>query len=142
MGTGPLTGLLLDTCACIWVSEDEPLADAAVEALNQSWQAGQNVHVSPFTAWEIGMLMSRGRLKSRLSPRAWFHRLTSVDGVALAQLSPDILLESNVLPGNPPRDPADRIIIATARETGLTIVTRDQLILDYAAEGHVLALAC
>jgi len=137
-----LTGLLLDTCACIWISEDAPLADAAVEALNRSWQAGESVRISPFTAWEIGMLMARGRLKSRLSPRAWFNRLTGVDGVRLAELSPDILLESNVLPGNPPRDPADRIIIATARETGLTIVTRDQLILDYAAEGHVLALAC
>jgi len=137
-----LTGLLLDTCACIWISEDAPLADTAVEALNRSWQAGQDVRISPFTAWEIGMLMARGRLKSRLSPRAWFHRLTGVDGVALADLSPDILLESNTLPGDPPRDPADRIIIATARETGLTIVTRDQLILDYAAEGHVLALAC
>jgi len=88
------------------------------------------------------MLMSRGRLKSRLSPRAWFSRLIGVDGVALANLSPDILLESNALPGIPPRDPADKIIIATARETGLTIVTRDQLILDYAADGHVLALAC
>jgi len=137
-----LTGLLLDTCACIWISEDQPLADQAVEALNRSWQSGEEVRISPFTAWEIGMLMSRGRLKSRLSPRAWFSRLIGVDGVALADLSPDILLESNALPGIPPRDPADRIIIATARETGLTIVTRDQLILDYAADGHVLALAC
>ena len=137
-----MTGLLLDTCACIWISEDQPLADQAVEALNRSWQSGEEVRISPFTAWEIGMLMSRGRLKSRLSPRAWFSRLIGVDGVALADLSPDILLESNALPGIPPRDPADRIIIATARETGLTIVTRDQLILDYAADGHVLALAC
>lgn len=137
-----MTGLLLDTCACIWISEGAPLADPAVEALNQSWQSGKNVGISPFTAWEIGMLMSRGRLKSRLSPRAWFHRLIGIDGVALAELSPDILMESNALPGNPPRDPADRIIIATARETGLTIVTRDQLILGYANEGHVLALAC
>jgi len=137
-----LTGLLLDTCACIWISEDQPLADQAIEALNRSWQSGEEVRISPFTAWEIGMLMSRGRLKSRLSPRAWFSRLIGVDGVALANLSPDILLESNALPGIPPRDPADKIIIATARETGLTIVTRDQLILDYAADGHVLALAC
>lgn len=137
-----MTGFLLDTCACIWMSEGAPLADPAVEALNQSWQSGQDVWISPFTAWEIGMLMSRGRLKSRLSPRAWFHRLIGVDGVALAELSPDILLESNGLPGDPPRDPADRIIIATARETGLTIVTRDRLILDYADQGQVLALAC
>ncbi|MBW8734165.1 MAG: type II toxin-antitoxin system VapC family toxin [Asticcacaulis sp.] len=137
-----MTGLLLDTCACIWISEDAPLSELAVDALNEAWRTGNDVRISPLTAWEIGMLMARGRLTSRLSPRAWFHRLAGVDGVALAELSPDILLESNALPGEPPRDPADRIIIATAREIGLTIVTRDKLILDYADQGHVLALAC
>jgi PIN domain nuclease of toxin-antitoxin system len=54
----------------------------------------------------------------------------------------DILANSCALPGQPPNDPADRIIIATARESDMTIVTRDHLILDYARAGHVRAMAC
>ena len=54
----------------------------------------------------------------------------------------DVLVASSTMPGTPHGDPADRIIVATAREYGLRIVTRDAKILDYAARGHVLALAC
>ena len=135
-------GLLLDTCACIWMSKREPMADDAVAALNAAWQAGEDLHVCPFTAWEIGMLVSRGRLSVGVSPALWFERLVGTEGVQLTHLSPAVLLASNALPGTPPNDPADRIIIATARELGLTVVTRDRLILGYAQAGHVLALAC
>jgi PIN domain nuclease of toxin-antitoxin system len=57
-------------------------------------------------------------------------------------LSPQILIASSFLPGKPPRDPADRIIIATARDLGATLITRDGLILKYAEEGQVSAIAC
>jgi PIN domain nuclease of toxin-antitoxin system len=57
-------------------------------------------------------------------------------------LSISILVESCGLPGTPPDDPADRIIIATARAHGLTIVTRDGAILKYAQLGYVKALRC
>jgi PIN domain nuclease of toxin-antitoxin system len=60
----------------------------------------------------------------------------------LADISVKILIASSFLPGTPPRDPADRIIAATAREHGYQLVTRDGLLLDYAAEGHIQALAC
>jgi len=134
--------LLLDTCACIWMSNREPMADEAIAALNAAWQAGDDLYVCPFTAWEIGMLAARGRLTAGMSPNLWFERLVGTEGVRLSALSPAVLLASNALPGTPPRDPADRIIIATAREQGLTVVTRDRLILDYAEAGHVFALAC
>jgi len=124
------------------MSHREPMANNAVEALNASWRSGEDLFVCPFTAWEIGMLAARGRLAIGMSPHLWFQRLVGTEGVRLSPLSTDILLSSTALPGNPPRDPADRIIIATARELGLAIVTRDQLILGYAAAGHVLALAC
>ena len=57
-------------------------------------------------------------------------------------MTPDRLVNSSNLPGDLHRDPADRIIIATARELGMTILTRDRMILDYAARGHVSAMAC
>ncbi len=124
------------------MSNREPLAEEAIAALNAAWQSGDDLYVCPFTAWEIGMLAARGRLATGISPDLWFERLIGTEGVRLSILSPGVLLASNALPGKPPKDPADRIIIATAREQGLTVVTRDRLILGYAAAGHVLALAC
>jgi PIN domain nuclease of toxin-antitoxin system len=51
-------------------------------------------------------------------------------------------MESSFLPGSIHNDPADRIIAATAREYGFTVMTRDRALLAYAAEGHLSALAC
>lgn len=134
--------LLLDTCATIWLSEDAPLSDQAIDAIDQASDRGEAVYVSPITAWEIGLLVAKGRLSSITHPAAWFKRLMSLDQIRLAPMMPDILVAASFLPGQPHNDPADRIIMATAREQGLTIVTRDRLILNYAEAGHVLALAC
>jgi PIN domain nuclease of toxin-antitoxin system len=57
-------------------------------------------------------------------------------------MPPELLLLSSFLPGSPPTDPADRIIAATAREYGYTLMTRDSRLLAYAEEGHIRALAC
>jgi PIN domain nuclease of toxin-antitoxin system len=54
----------------------------------------------------------------------------------------DLLIASSFLPGKPPRDPVDRIIAATARELGATLVTRDRMLLDYGEQGHVKIIAC
>jgi PIN domain nuclease of toxin-antitoxin system len=62
--------------------------------------------------------------------------------VHLAELSPDILIASSFLPGKPPRDPADRILLATARDHGATLITRDRALLQYGAEGQVSTIAC
>ena len=137
-----MTALLLDTCAAIWLSQDEPVASEVVEALDQAARDGIPIFVSPMSAWEIGMLNARGRLAISMSPEAWFAVLLDVPGIVLAELSVKILIASSFLPGTPPRDPADRIIVATAREGGYQLVTRDQVILDYAKQGHIQALAC
>jgi len=60
----------------------------------------------------------------------------------MARLSAEILLDSSFLPGAPPRDPADRIIAATAREHGYTVMTRDATLLAYAREGYLSAVEC
>jgi PIN domain nuclease of toxin-antitoxin system len=134
--------LLLDTCAAIWVTENEYLSDAAVEAMDAAFSDATPVYVSPITAWERGLLSAHGKLASPIQPLTWFERLVRDSKLAIAPLSPAILIESSFLPAPVHRDPADRIIIATARALDLTIVTRDRLILDYAARGHVRALAC
>lgn len=60
----------------------------------------------------------------------------------LAELTPKILMESSFLPGPVHKDPADRIIAATAREYGFTVMTRDRVLLDYGAEGYLSVLEC
>ena len=88
------------------------------------------------------MLTSRGRLQLLIRPERWFANLFEVPGVRLAELSPDLLIASSYLPGKPPNDPTDRIIAATARELGATLVTRDRALLDYGEAGHVAIMEC
>lgn len=124
------------------MAEGASVSQAAVAALDEAAQTGEPVCVSPMSAWEIGLLASKGRLTISVSAQAWFERLLATPGVQLTELSVRTLIASSYLPGLPPRDPADRIIIATAREHGLQIVTRDRSLLKYAAQGHVNALVC
>lgn len=134
--------LLLDTCTLIFMTERTRLAPAAVETLQAATEGGEITYVSPITAWEVGMLTSRGRLQLLIRPERWFSNLFEVPGVRLADMSPDVLIASSYLPGKPPKDPTDRIIAATARELGATLITRDRALLDYGAQGHVAVLAC
>ena len=134
--------LLLDTCVLVWIATKSADAEKARVLLQDAEAAKVPVYLSPFSAWELGMLAAKGRFASSLPPRVWFARLLALPGVALAGLSPDVLISSNELPGEVHGDPADRIIVATAREYGMRVVTRDRRILDYADKGHVMALEC
>jgi PIN domain nuclease of toxin-antitoxin system len=137
-----LAPLLLDTNAAIWVVEDLPIAAGAKEVIEEAYRASRTIFVSAISAWEIGLLISRNRLGLSTTPERWFQRLLAVDGVQMAELSPAILIASSFLPGEPPRDPADRIILATARDLGAALVTRDRLLLKYGEDGQVSTIAC
>ena len=134
--------LLLDTCTLIFMTERTRMAPAAVETLQAATEGGEITYISPITAWEVGMLTSRGRLQLLIRPERWFSNLFEVPGVRLAEMSADVLIASSFLPGKPPKDPTDRIIAATARELGATLITRDRALLDYGAQGHVAVLQC
>ncbi len=134
--------LLLDTCAVIWIAGDEEISEAAAEALSDAHRLEQPVFISPITAWEIGVLAARQRVTLLIKPQLWFQRLFEAPNVRLAEMSADLLISSSFLPGTPPRDLADRIMAATAREYGYTLLTRDRPLLDYAEQGHIQALAC
>jgi PIN domain nuclease of toxin-antitoxin system len=97
--------------------------------------------VSPIMAWEIGLLVARGRIFLSRSPLIWFEEMLD-SGVTLAPMPLSILLDSSFLPGAPPRDPADRIVAATARACGYRLMTRDRALLDYGEAGHVEVIAC
>lgn len=134
--------ILLDTCAAIWITEGARISDEAEATLVASMDEGGDIMLSPMTAWEIGMLVARGRYSISMTVQAWFDRVLDRSNTALADLTPSILIQSSFLPGSPPPDPFDRVYIATARDHGYRIMTRDQKILDYAAQGHVQAIAC
>ena len=132
-----MSDLLLDTCAMIWLAqgaEISPESKAAIEA--------RVLHISPISVWEMGNLVRKGRLASTLPVAQWFRQTAAKMAASLPDLSIEILAGSCSLPGSPPGDPADRIIIATARETDMTVVTRDRRILDYSRAGYVRTLVC
>jgi PIN domain nuclease of toxin-antitoxin system len=134
--------LLLDTCAVIWISGEQQIARDSADAIERARQADEPIFLSPITAWELGLLVSRGRMNLQMAPERWFARLMEAPGLRLASMPPNVLIGSSFLPGVPPRDPADRIIAATAREFGYRVVTRDRPLLAYAEQGHIQALPC
>jgi PIN domain nuclease of toxin-antitoxin system len=134
--------VLLDTCTALWLMGGERMSDASRKAIHSAGVANVGIYVSSITAWEIGTLVSKGRIQLTLSPEVWFETLLAMPGVRLAELTPAVLLASTVLPGTPPTDPADRIVAATARMNGYRVITRDRKLLAYSQQGHMLATLC
>lgn len=132
-----MSDLLLDTCALLWLANGAEMTPESRTAVTS-----QNLHVSPISAWEIANLVRKSRIAFTLPVANWFRQTTGKMAAATPQLTVDILTNSCDLPGSPPDDPADRIIIATAREADMTVITRDKRILEYSRAGHVRALVC
>jgi PIN domain nuclease of toxin-antitoxin system len=115
-----------------------PDAVTAIEAA----AAQDGVLLSVVTGWELGLLVRKRRVTLDLSAPAWLDRFLAQPGVRPLPLSPTAAITSSFLPEPFHGDPADRMLVATARELGLPLVTRDARILAYAAAGEVRALAC
>lgn len=103
--------------------------------------ASEGIFVSPISAWEIGQLAAKNRIVLSLEPRDWFRRALDA-GLTLAPMPPDVLIASSFLPTERLRDPADRIIAATARTFHYRLMTRDKPLLEFAEAGHLDAIAC
>lgn len=132
--------LLLDTCAIIWSMRGAKMAAESVKAIGLASAQVGCLYLSPISIWEIGLLVSKGRLA--FAVENWFEVLLSQPGLRLAEMPPQLLIASSFLPSGAPNDPADRIILATARQYGFRVVTRDQKILAYARKGYAACLAC
>ncbi len=133
--------LLLDTCAIVFGANGTITNAAAVKAIETAIDGG-GIRISPISAWELGMLMSRNRIASTSEPLDFFNQALTRTLAQICELTPEILVSSCYLPGVLHRDPMDRILIATARAHDLTIVTSDSAILAYGAAGHVKTLEC
>jgi PIN domain nuclease of toxin-antitoxin system len=132
-----MSDLLLDTCAILWLAKGADMKAPARSAI-----AERRLHVSPISAWEIANLVRKSRIALSLPLKTWFRQAVEKMDATVPQLSVEVLADSCDLPGAPPDDPADRIIIATAREANMIVVTRDSQILTYSRAGHVRTLEC
>lgn len=130
--------LLLDTHIWVWYVENEPSRfSRRIEPIVEAAVERGALLISAISIWEIALLEARHRLELSQDVRAWVGRALGFPGVRLKGLSPSIAIESTRLPGSLHRDPADRILVATARLTGAALVTCDQRLLTYAKQGHV-----
>ena len=93
--------------------------------------------LSVISVWELGVLEAKGRIRLHMSCDQWVREALATPGLSLAPLTPDIALESSRLPGSFHGDPADRIIVATARSFGARLLTRDRQMLEYGRQRHV-----
>jgi PIN domain nuclease of toxin-antitoxin system len=134
--------LLLDTCALIYFANGISVSLKAMVAVQAAARDG-GIFVSPVSAWEIGLLsVSKRPVKFIPDPKTWFSRFLAQSGVRLAELTPEIAIDSSNLPPPIHGDPADRMLVATARALGVPIVTRDRLIQGYAELGNVQVINC
>jgi PIN domain nuclease of toxin-antitoxin system len=134
--------VLLDTSAAIWLMNGDPMSAESRTAIHAAQTENIGIYVSPITAWEIATLVAKNRLQLTLSPEAWFDNLLRLPGVRLAPMPPKVLIASASLPGAPPKDPVDRIIAATGRTFGFSLVTRNGELMVYARAGHIDAVVC
>lgn len=140
MGSGSVGVLLLDTHVWIWLMNGGPerLHPGALNAVREA--AASTLAVSAISVWELAMLDSKGRVQLQMDRVEWVAEATRRSGLRVIPLSTEIAVASTRLPGELHGDPADRIIAATARHEGATLLTRDRALLAYAAQGFIRAI--
>ena len=132
--------LLLDTHSLLWSMNNNPkLGSQAKEAIRLAYRE-KCALVSAITPWEIALLVSKNRLSLGSDVLAWVCDALAIPGVTLVGLEPEIAVASTRLPFEMHADPADRILVATARHLGATLVTADEALLEFSEKGHFRAL--
>lgn len=122
--------ILLDTHVWVWwVSEDEHLSRKHIEVVEANVDSGLGVSI--ISCWEVAKLVEYDRLKLAHPVKQWLNEALDYPGIQLLDLTPSIVVESTQLPGNFHRDPADQLIVATARIYDIPLLTLDSKILDY-----------
>lgn len=124
--------IVLDTHALLWWAsgEREALSAAAARAIDAELAGGQ-IMVSSISAWELAMLVDRGRVALSMDIEEWLSVVSQVEAVSFVPVDNEIGVKSIALPGAFHKDPADRIIVATARKLAAPLVTADEEIRRY-----------
>jgi PIN domain nuclease of toxin-antitoxin system len=135
---GNLTPLLLDTHYWIWLQagNTDRLKPPDLDLINKA-AAHSHLCLSVMSVWEVAMLESKGRVRFYTSCEQWVQQALAIPGLTLAPITPAIAIESTRLPGTFHGDPADRIIVSTARALNARLLTSDKNIRSYARHRHV-----
>ncbi|MEX3630485.1 MAG: type II toxin-antitoxin system VapC family toxin [Burkholderia sp.] len=124
--------IVLDTHALVWwVTGDATLSKKAKATIDREL-AGGEVIVSAISAWEIAMLVEREKLVLSMEVSAWLATVAAIQSVRFVPVDVEIAARSVDLPGEFHKDPADRMIVATARKFAVPLVTKDEKIRAYA----------
>jgi PIN domain nuclease of toxin-antitoxin system len=132
--------LVLDTHIWIWLMEGAPDLKPKLRKRIEACAREGELLVSAISTWEVGMLEAKGRITFDQECADWVRDALSAPGIRLAPLSPDIAVASTRLPGDFHGDPADRMIVATARAHACPLVTADADIITYSKSGLVRVL--
>lgn len=122
--------ILLDTHAWIWWVERNPRMSARHRELCAA-NVDSGLAVSVISCWEVAKLVSLGRLTFADSINVWITASLAEPGIQMTSITPEIAIEANRLPGDFHRDPADQLLVATARILDIPLLTVDRKILDY-----------
>ena len=121
--------ILLDTHVLVWmVSDSSRLSRVAARELRKGERNGE-LAIASITLWEIALLYQRGRLRVSGSVESSIRTILENSRVEVIEISPEIAALTTAFPETYPKDPADRLIGATARALGLTLITQDERIL-------------
>jgi PIN domain nuclease of toxin-antitoxin system len=122
--------IILDTHIWVWwVHGNEQLTQKQSKAIQDN--EDDVIGVSAISCWEVAKLVEVGRLGLSTPVEKWIEQAMGYPGIRLLDLSPEISVESTRLPGEFHRDPADRIIVATARIYNCPLLTADGRIIEY-----------
>ena len=135
-----MTPLLLDTHAVVWLMEGNPRLRPQVRVQIDLAAKEGLVYVSAISFWEVAVLVSKKRLVLGREVQLWSEDVLAMPGFRLLPLIPSIAIDSTRLPWEMHSDPADRILAASARYLGATLITADHLLLRYATEGGLRCL--
>lgn len=123
--------IVLDTHTLVWwVTGDATLSKKAKSVIDRE-QDGGEIIISAISAWEISMLVEKDRLVLSMDVSSWLATVAEIEGVNFLPVDVEIANKSVVLPGEFHKDPADRMIVATARKLAVPVVTKDEKIQSY-----------
>ena len=123
--------ILLDTHVWVWfISNPELLSKAAKKAIHTSMEQ-KAIVISSISAWEVALLVAKKRLKFTMSVTDWITKSERLPFFQFLPVDNSVAVKSVNLPQPLHRDPADRLIIATAITIAAPVVTKDKKLLDY-----------